>query len=154
MKKSILYAVLFILLLIASSCSEDDMQGGEKDADILVENSPWQFESFELSTIVKKENDTITEKWVQTSVNEAYENLAFTFNEDGTGFTTFPDEEPFNWSWYFSGNDTICFDAVCDEESFTKVELTENSFRFELIAGSPRDADGKITIYIGNYLFK
>lgn len=148
-------SILALSLLLSTSCSVEDLIKKDPDnSDILTSNSPWQFESFTLAWANKIEKDTITDREIENEVADSYKKLAFTFNADGTGITTVPDEEPHTWTWFFDGNNKICFDGVCGTDSFTGIKLSENDFSFDLTAGAPSNTEGEKIIYSGRYTFK
>lgn len=150
-------SMALLSFLFLTSCSVEDLVKEEPDkAVILTANSPWKFESFKLAWATKTEKDTITDEEIELEVNDSYNNLEFTFNADGTGLTTMPNvqEEPHTWTWHFDGNEKICFDNCAIEDSFTKVNLTENVLSFDLTAGAPSNTQGETIIYSGRYVFK
>lgn len=149
-------SILALSFVLLASCAVDDLIKEEPaNAEVLTSNSPWKFESFNLNSIVKTDKDTLTDQEIEQEINQSYKNLAFTFNADGTGLTTIPDaeEEPHIWTWFFDGNTKICFDGVCDADSFTGIKLTENSFSFDLTAAAPSNTEGEEIIYTGRYVF-
>jgi len=151
--------VIALSIILLASCSKlvEELAEVEPDkTNILTSGSPWQFESFELAWATKTEKDTITDQEIEEEVNESYKNLEFTFNVDGSGLTTIPnaEEEPHTWTWFFDGNNKICFEGVCDNDSFTGVILSENNFSFDLTAGAPSETEGEQIIYSGRYIFK
>lgn len=151
--------VVFGFLLLAS-CSKlvDELVEEQPDkSNILTSNSPWRFESFTLAWATKTQKDTITDQEIEIEVNNSYKNLEFTFNSDGTGETTIQnsdEEEPHTWTWFFDGNNKICFDGVCGTDSLTGISLNENSFSFDLTAASPSNTVGEKIIYHGRYVFE
>lgn len=148
-------SLLLLALLLSTSCSVEDLiKEDPETSDILTSNSPWQFESFKLAWANKTEKDTITDQEIEIEITDSYKNLAFTFNIDGTGITTVPNEEPHTWNWFFDGNNKICFDGVCGTDSFTGIKLSENNFSFDLTAGAPSNTKGEKIIYSGRYTFK
>ena len=155
MKNLQLSTVLLLGLMLFAACSNDDTAEKEaSDTDILISNSPWKFERFELIEIAEKENDTTTGAWVEKIVNESYQNLTFTFKEDGTGFTTFPEDINLTWTWAFNGDSQICFEGICDDESWTTITLSNKSLSFETISFSPEDEQGNSAKNKGKYHFK
>ncbi|QCX01594.1 hypothetical protein FGM00_16300 [Aggregatimonas sangjinii] len=156
MKKYSILSILILSLILSASCSVEELLKEEPgNVEQLTSNSPWTFNSFELAWATKTETDTITDQEIENEVNDSYKNLEFTFNSDGTGLTTIrnSEEESLTWTWFFDGNDKLCFDGVCGTDSFTNVKLSENNFSFDLTAGAPSNTEGEKIIYSGRYTF-
>jgi len=157
MKNRYIISIILFAFLLFTSCSVEDLIKEEPDnTEILVSNSPWKFESFKLAWATKTEKDTITDQEIEREVNDSYKDLEFTFNADGTGQTTAPNAEVefLVWDWFFDGSNKICFGATCGADSFTSIQLSENSFSFDLTAGAPSNTEGEKIIYSGRYTLK
>lgn len=157
MKTMYKLSALVLSFLFFASCSLEDLAKEEpNNTQILTSNSPWRFESFTLAWVTKTEKDTITDEEIEFEIANSYKDLAFTFNADGTGLTTTPnaEEDPHTWTWFFDGNNKICFDGDCGTDSLTGIDLAENSFSFDLTAGAPSVTEGEKIIYSGRYTFR
>lgn len=156
MKKHSLYSILILSILLFASCSVEELLKEEPgNVELLTSNSPWTFKSFELAWATKPETDTITDQEIENGVNDNYKDFELTFHSDGTGQTIIrnTEEEALTWSWFFDGNDKLCFDGVCGTDSFTNIKLSENNFSFDLTAGAPSNTEGEKIIYSGRYTF-
>lgn len=154
-----IYRISILVLSVAflTACSAEELINEKpSNTEMLTSNSPWKFDNFKLAWVTKTEKDTLTNQEIENEISDSYKNLEFTFNTDGTGLTTIPnaEEEPITWTWFFNGNNKICFEGVCDADSFMDIKLSENSFSFDLIAGSPSNTEGENIIYQGRYVFK
>ncbi|MRI00938.1 hypothetical protein GH721_10405 [Kriegella sp. EG-1] len=151
-------SILSLVLLFLIACSAEDTlkeESQSNNSDILTENSPWRFSNFKLDWSKKTEKDTITDEEIELDVIESYKGLMFSFNSDGTGQTVMQDsnDEPHTWTWFFDGNDEICFDGICETNRFTNIVLSTDNFSFNIIAGSPSISSGEQIIYSGRYTF-
>jgi len=156
MKTIYILSILVLSFVLFTSCSVEDLIKEEPDnTEVLTSNSLWKFESFKLAWATKTEKDTITDQQIESEVNDSYKDLEFTFKADGTGVTKVAnsEEEPHTWTWSFDGNNKLCFDGGCGDDSFTGVNLSENSFSFDLVAGAPSNTEGEQIIYSGRYTF-
>ncbi len=99
MKKLTLTLTLLIGILIIS-CSSNDSNPELSIEELVVQNSPWTFDHYELIEIIYDGNLSLTTEIVENNRNLQTMGQTLTFNSDGTGASYSPYfNETSNWNW-------------------------------------------------------
>ena len=113
MKFSI-YSILSLFLFLGLSCSNDDDSGSnEQDPptaeELLVDNSPWTFTSYNLINIINAGPSDATESEIESGISNNFMGLTLIFNANGTGtaFAPAPQQLDSNLTWTLSANNTL-----------------------------------------------
>ncbi len=132
MKKVNLLLIIFIGLLI-SSCSSGDDNTELSTEKILVQNSPWTFDHYEIIGVVDVINIDFTMKGLESEVNQKVSGNVFNFNLDGTGSRFFPEEETSFFQWEILKNNQlkITFNGGSIRTVFKELKVSSSQLTFE-----------------------
>jgi hypothetical protein len=151
MKKIYLILVLTTFL----SCNSDD-NTELSTIELITQNSPWSFDHYEMLNIVNSGSSNITQQEIETDINSSLLNLTLTFNTDGSGFASFPNEPNENWQWEIMPNNQLklTYDiSNQDYELFYNLNVTESHMIMEMESVTyDSDANYEVSHY-GKYHF-
>jgi len=111
MRKITLVAGLLFGLVLFNSCSSDDdtadVVAEVQLEDVMVQNSPWTFNHYELINVVNAGTSTMTPAEIESDMNLQLAGFTLIFNQDGTGETVIEGEEGESWTWVIENGDDL-----------------------------------------------
>ena len=130
---------LSLICVLTFSCSSDD-DGGTPEIeiglqDLLVDQSPWEFNNVEVLEITQQSNPESTNQEIENMVRNRYQDITFTFNQNETGSFVTPDNQTIDFSYELNtATDEIVFEGFTFGFSSTlsNVSIAENNFQFEV----------------------
>jgi len=135
MKKINLILGIFIFLITFSACNNEDEITLTAE-ELIIQNSPWQFEGVELVNIVNNGNADFDKQEWEENVNDSNQNISFIFLADGT-VTSIEKNPPnpdkvMNWNWVIENGNQIKFyeDDSNDFDLFNDLKVTETHLEF------------------------
>ena len=138
MKKLNLLLGILIVLSNLSCTNDNDTNQLQTSSELLVQNSPWTFNHFEMTNIIDLGNSNLTQQDIETNINQEVAGQTVSFNENGTGFASIQGTVESNWEWEIvNGNQLkIIFDVTYNEfeiyENFS-VTSTELVLDYEAV---------------------
>ena len=93
MKKISLMVISIFLLVVLIACQSDDENIKSSTERILVENSPWTFNRFELINIIDPGDGNFTKEDVENFYNTYSKGSEVTYYENGSGLITLQNGE-------------------------------------------------------------
>ncbi len=101
--------IFYLLIsLVLTSCSSDNSNDNQQSiTDLIVQNSPWTFNHYQLLDIVDAGNSTMTQQEIENDVDTSLIDYTLTFNQDGSGNTYLPNEGTETWQWEILTNNQL-----------------------------------------------
>ena len=152
MKKLNLLLIVFIGLFILS-CSSDENNIELSKEEILVKNSPWTFEHYEIIGLLTLPIEDFTMEGLESEVNQKISGNIFTFNLDGTGSRFFPGEETSFLQWEILNNSQLKITFKGSPTSTVFKELNISSSQLTFDAKSVHFGVFK-GVHTGKYIYK
>lgn len=158
MKNSYRLSILAMSLLLLASCSkivEDLAKVEPSTEDILVEESPWVFSSYNISLVEDDGGSGLSDQEIEDDMNEYLIGVSFEFNSDGTGYNDIPDQGQEDWVWTLANNRLITFsDTKNAEYTFFSADRNQMTFEGRTTTVHTRDSVKYNVTHVGKYLFK
>ncbi len=150
--------IFFIAIILSASifsCAKDD-NDIEQDIrkNILVENSPWVYQSYKLISVIERNNSTLTEEELESFIDKTTKGSTLTFNSDGTGLSKSGTGDKTNtWTWTLNKNEiqSIWDNPKGTITTFKNVEISSTQFKFEEDALNFVDEEGNNISWYGAY---
>ncbi|MFK7814201.1 MAG: hypothetical protein AB8B59_17015 [Maribacter sp.] len=157
LKTRIIFCVT-IIFVFASSCSkivEEIIEKNEsKTEDILVEESPWVFSRYEISSIEDDGESGLSSQEIENDLNQYLIDVSFTFNVDGTGYRDIPNQDREDWVWTLSEDRLITIsDSKTDRYTFFSADQNQMTFEGRTSTGHTRDSVQYMVTHVGKYFF-
>ena len=130
------YIVGLILIGYLTFCFNTTVADKETylNQDVLVNNSPWSFESYELLKIINKQDADVNEALIKFWVYDNSQTIESTFYNNGTGkFIDTAKNQIVSFKWTLKNNE---MEIILDLNNSPRVvyenmELSESQFKFE-----------------------
>lgn len=154
MKTKIICAIL--IFVYASSCSKirEEIENEPDKEQILVENSPWTFSSYENSFVEDDGGSKLSNEEIQNDMNQYLVGVRFTFNTDRTGFLDIPEQDREDWVWTLSEDHlTTISDLQTDQYTFFNVDKNQMTFESRTITMHTKDSAHYEVTHVGKYFF-
>ena len=142
MKKQFFFFGIILLTIMYACSSDDNSTKSMTSSQLLVSESPWDFDHFELISIPGSMGEIEPELKIEieNEVNSVNNGSNFIFNQDGIGKLTLVNEEERNFDWQiingnqleiiFTGGGTVIFENILVESNALNME-TEFLHEFE-----------------------
>lgn len=160
MKKTFLKTSLLFLFVLGfctiSACSKDNDQDKPSQKELLVDNSPWNYKSFELIEVIEDNGSTVSEEEIEEWIDSFANGLSLTFRADGSGQSdsSTNNEETAIWDWQLkNNNEVVLYHPDQKQEVLKIVTLSSTKFTFESETWRP-DKDGNKVVFYGRYYFE
>ena len=156
MKKLNLIYGLLIGLMIFTSCSKDENTQLTKE-ELLVQNSPWTFDYYELINIVNQGNSTLTQQELETDMNQEIFGATISFSQNGTGSNSIQGGNISSWEWEITEFNELklTFNGdITDNYILNNIKVTENEFIYEEQVLTDDSSAGLSVIHYGEFHFK
>ena len=152
--------LIVILLVFCTSCSNDGNDDKQSTASsLIVKNSPWAFQSYQLISITDAGPSTITTAEIEDQINADFNGAVISFKADGTGQLTAPGFST-DIQWTLMNNDTemklvlLDLPAPDNQTLFDGLVITSSQFKFNSDSSVyDADADYEVGVY-GSYIFQ
>lgn len=153
MKKTHTIAILLITLCL-TACSKENSNEESTSEQLLIDNSPWVFDHYELKEIIMGNN--LGKEFLENDVNSTYFGLEFNFYKKGIGTLQYPDKPIVPITWVLSNNTLIATpDPDFDDPAYLKnITVTESQLTFELPYTTFNEDFTEETVHSGIYYFK
>ena len=107
MKKISLEVISVFLLVVLIACQSDDENIKSSTERILVENSPWSFNRYELINIIDPGDGNFTKEDVENFYNTYNDGSQVNYYENGSGLITLKNGETNEWLWRITNNNEM-----------------------------------------------
>lgn len=146
--KSIIIVLIGLLALTSCSNNNDIELSNE---ELLVQNSLWSYDRYELISIIDQGNGDFTEEdWINF-VDSEYSGSFMVFNEDGTGSSTLEQENETNhWEWEITNENKLKLIFSSDEVYTYNFSISSEELAIEILEEMD-DISGEAH---GKYIFK
>jgi len=147
--------MLTISSLTFFSCSSDDDTVLSKE-EILVQNSPWTFNHYEMINIIDAGNSDFTQTDIESDINQVVSGTILIFNSDRTGSTFTPGEGTDTWDWEIL-NDAdlkISYDGTTDSDTFENLSITSSQLIIEAESVSFDEVALFEVLHYGKYFYE
>ena len=148
MRKLKLGFFVFIGLLACTSSSDDKNSIELSSKEILVQNSPWTYDRYELIEIVSEAIGGNTEEKAKNNADSDNDGNILTFNENGTGSSSSTGGSN-NWQWEITNDNKLKLIYSAQEEYVYDFSITVEELTIKVY--DEIDATGRV---YGNYIFK
>ncbi|PZD78223.1 hypothetical protein [Mesonia sp. K7] len=128
--KKILF--IFILSAILSSCDNDSSHTEDKSIpDLLIEGSPWVYNSTEIIEITQNSTPPTTEEELEQLIDNAQQYLTFKFYQNGTAEICTSEIQNFFSVDYIINTEEQSVEFI-DDRFYTldEIEVTEDKFTY------------------------
>ena len=98
-KLNLLLGILIGLTILSCSTDEKNDNPELSMAELLIQNSPWAFDHYELINIIDAGNSDFTQTDIENDVNSRENSTILTFNQNGIGFVSISGGGTVNWNW-------------------------------------------------------
>jgi hypothetical protein len=149
-------AILILGLITLCSSPKDRVSETQNTTELLVQKSPWTFDSYKVIKILNKGNADVNESLLKYWVYNNSYSVKITFNDNGTG--TYNDTQKnkeiiFQWTLTENEIDIKLNRANAGALIYKNVEISSTQFKFEKEDyGFDKDKN-KVTFY-GVYSYK
>lgn len=131
--KTIKFLMLITTFCLINACSKDsDSKTEISTEELLIENSPWVFNHYELSEIL--EGDITDIELLENDTKTGYNNLEFNFYKNGKATLQYPNSALSPFDWVISNNNLLGTpDPDFDGPFLLKnISVSKSEFSFQL----------------------
>jgi len=156
MKKLNLLLIIFIVLSILACSSDDNNDTQFSKEELLIQNSPWTFNHYEMINIVDAGNSDFTQTDIETDINQVVSGNVLTFNSNGTGSSFTPGEGTDTWQWEIINNNQlkILFDGTTESSTFENLNVSSSQLVIESESVSYDAVVGFEVLHYGKFFYE
>lgn len=133
MKRLTKYLIVILAFGFLISCDSDENQNSTENSQLLVSQSPWGFNRFEVIEILDNDDYDIQVADITSKQNQRFDGQVIRFNSDGTGTTN----NPLEFNWKFNGSKLVITNGYIYNLNYdltisdSDLILSSNSFAFQ-----------------------
>lgn len=124
MIKTKMYFPFLCLMVVFSSCEIEEETPALSNSEFLVQQSPWNFKTYELIDILDIGDSMLTIQQIENEITNELTGVELSFYADGTGFSNNLGEDDSEFIWQILDDNQLRLDFTTD--GFEDIELYEN----------------------------
>jgi len=153
-KLSLLITLIFGMLILSCSSDENDNPSNLSKPELLIKNSPWTFNQYELLNVIDAGTSTMTQQEIENDYNMKYSGFMYTFNENGVGYVS-SQWGTFNWQWEIINSNQLRINwEMGDVDILDNLNVTESQFDYEAVSITFDDSANSQIKHFGKTIFK
>lgn len=153
MKKT--YSIIVLLITFGlTACSKENTNEETTKEQLLIDNSPWVFDHYELKEINQGEN--LGKEFLENNTNKVFINFKLNFYQEGLGSAVSPNNDIASMTWQLSNNTLIITDTsdISDRSYLKNVTVTKSQLTYEHNTETLNENFETIAAHSGVFYFK